>query len=425
MPLSICRWFGSVAAMRVFLVLGSLVALASWDAASRRFPLLSQRLRDSSERVRARIAALGARAESSSPSPSPWLRGWSSFARELAVGLILVAQLLELAHDNRLRRAQGFGPVSLRSAGFAPGRSVDPANFPNRRGGRRSRTGTPDAASASELSHEALAVLCQVTDNRNGAAVRRAPSGVMTLRHLLHAVAETARVSAPTLLDAGLGRLTRESCDARLDSWSRRIVEHAKIELTTIGLEHAPPDESMVVMSNHQSLYDIPLLYRALRRPLRMVAKRELFRVPLWGSAMRSAGFVEIDRSDRARAIESLSNAKSLLAQGVSLWIAPEGTRSADGRLGPFKRGGFHLAEEAGSRILPVTVVGSDRVLGARGRTVHDGVAVSVVLHPPVDPKNFGPERRNELIAAVRSAIASALGEGTRSEPKMAAASAF
>lgn len=235
----------------------------------------------------------------------------------------------------------------------------------------------------------------------------------MTIRHLLHAVVETGRISAPTLVEAALGKLSPATCDQRLAVWSGRILERAKIELQASGLEHAP-DEAVVVMSNHQSLYDIPVLYRALRRPLRMVAKGELFRVPLWGAAMRRAGFVEVDRSDRARAIESLSEARSSLARGISLWIAPEGTRSVDGRLGPFKRGGFHLAEEAGARILPVTLVGTNRVLGAGDRTVHDGVVVSVVLHPPVDPAHFGPERRGELIASVRAAIASALPEAAR-----------
>jgi 1-acyl-sn-glycerol-3-phosphate acyltransferase len=239
----------------------------------------------------------------------------------------------------------------------------------------------------------------------------------MTLRHLLHAVAETGRISAPTLVEAALGRLTPEACDRRLDAWARRLLERAKIELKTVGVENVP-EEAVVVMSNHQSLYDIPVVYRALRRPLRMVAKGELFRVPVWGAAMRRAGFVEVDRSDRAQAIESLSHAKDSLARGISLWIAPEGTRSADGRLGPFKRGGFHLAEDAGARILPVTVIGTNRVLGARDRTVHDGVAVTVVLHPPVDPRDFGPERRNELIAAVRSAIASALPDAQKGDAR-------
>jgi 1-acyl-sn-glycerol-3-phosphate acyltransferase len=247
----------------------------------------------------------------------------------------------------------------------------------------------------------------------------------MTLRHLLHAAVETARISVPTVLDSVLGRLSPSAVDLRLDRWSQRIVERARIELTTSGLEHVTGGEAMVVMSNHQSLYDIPVLYRTLRLPLRMVAKDELFRVPLWGTAMRRAGFVELDRGDRSRAIESLSRATSVLAQGMSIWIAPEGTRSADGALGPFKRGGFHLAEDAGVRILPVTIAGTHRVLAARGRRVQDGVAVSVTVHSPVDPRHYGAEGRAELIAEVRARIASALPVGADApsgEPGPAAA---
>ena len=239
--------------------------------------------------------------------------------------------------------------------------------------------------------------------------------GAMTLRHLVHAVVETLRICTPTVIESVLGRLSPHDVDRRLDRWSRSIVERARIELSTSGLEHVASGESLVVMSNHQSLYDIPVIYRAFQRPLRMVAKDDLFRVPLWGTAMRRAGFVELDRGDRTRAIESLTRAADVLSRGLSLWIAPEGTRSADGQLGPFKRGGFHLAEDAGARILPVTIVGTDRVLPARGRRVQDGVLVSVVLHPTVDPRDYGSERRDELMAEVRNRIGSALPEGGRS----------
>ena len=140
-----------------------------------------------------------------------------------------------------------------------------------------------------------------------------------------------------------------------------------------------------------------------------MVAKGELFRVPLWGTAMRRAGFVELDRGDRTRAIESLSRATSVLSRGMSIWIAPEGTRSVDGTLGEFKRGGFHLAEDAGVRILPVTIVGTNLVLPAHGRSVTEGVGITVTLHPAVDPRDYGSERRAELIATLRQRIESAL----------------
>lgn len=245
------------------------------------------------------------------------------------------------------------------------------------------------------------------------AATSAAPAP-MTLRHLLHAVAETARISAPTVGESVLGRLSTETCDLRLDRWSGQIIDRARIELDCAGLEHAQSDPALVVMSNHQSLYDIPVIYRAFRRPLRMVAKGELFRVPLWGTAMRRAGFIELDRGDRARAIGSLSRAVDVLSRGISIWIAPEGTRSADGKLGRFKRGGFHLAEDAGVRILPVSISGTNQVLAAHGRQVHEGVAVRVVLHSPIDPRDYGPERRSELVARVRTQIASGLPEWAR-----------
>src|SRR5690606_11046135 len=231
----------------------------------------------------------------------------------------------------------------------------------------------------------------------------------MTLPHLLHAVRETVRISAPTVLDATLRRLTPEVCDARLERWSQRLLERARVELVTSGIENAPPGEAFIVMSNHQSLYDIPVVYQSLRRRLRMVAKRELFRVPLWGAAMRRAGFICVDRSDRSAAIASLAAARGELARGTSTWIAPEGTRSETGRPGEFKQGGFHLAIDPGARILPLTISGTRAVLPSHGRRVRNGVTVRVTVHPPIDTAAYGSERRAELVAAVRAAIESAL----------------
>src|SRR5262245_40993344 len=131
----------------------------------------------------------------------------------------------------------------------------------------------------------------------------------MTLGFLAKAVATTAKISIPTLVEAALGKLDPRACDARLDQWSRRLLSDAKVELSVSGLEHATADESFVVMSNHQSLYDIPVLFQALQRRIRMVAKRELFRVPVWGRAMRVAGFIEVDRDNHERAVESLRRA--------------------------------------------------------------------------------------------------------------------
>jgi 1-acyl-sn-glycerol-3-phosphate acyltransferase len=242
----------------------------------------------------------------------------------------------------------------------------------------------------------------------------------MTLLHLSRAIAETAWISAPTVLDAALGRLTNEICDRRLASWSQRLLDQAEISIERHGFDALPAQETFVVMSNHQSLYDIPVLLRALRRRLRMVAKTELFRVPVWGRAMRAAGFVEVDRQNRERAVESLRRARQALADGIDIWIAPEGTRSDSGRLLPFKKGGFHLALEAGARILPVAIEGTRNALLARGWTVHSGQTVRVTVCPPIDPAEFGSQRREELRQQVRRAIAAHLPQERDQEPAAA-----
>jgi 1-acyl-sn-glycerol-3-phosphate acyltransferase len=231
----------------------------------------------------------------------------------------------------------------------------------------------------------------------------------MSLGHLLHAARVTLSISVPTLFDALRGTLTTEACDARLDWWSRQLLAKAKVSLHPNGVERARGNGPFVVMSNHQSLYDIPALYQTLPLRLRMVAKAELFRIPIWAQAMRAAGFVELDRSARERAIESLERAAAALAQGTSIWIAPEGTRSKDGRLGPFKLGGFHLAVGAAARILPVTVSGTRAILPAKGAHVKPGAEVRVTVHEPIDPAKFGTEVSDALVQAVRSKIEGAL----------------
>jgi 1-acyl-sn-glycerol-3-phosphate acyltransferase len=231
----------------------------------------------------------------------------------------------------------------------------------------------------------------------------------MSLAHLLHAARVTLQVSVPTLIDALRGTLTAELCDVRLDWWSKELLAKAAISLQVSGREHALGSRAFVVMSNHQSHYDIPVLYRSLPLRLRMVAKSELFRIPVWAQAMRAAGFVELDRGARERAIRSLERAKEALAHGTSIWIAPEGTRSRTGALGPFKLGGFHLAVGARACILPVTISGTRSALPAKGSRVTPGATVHVAIHQPIDPADFGFQADEPLVEAVRAAIESGL----------------
>jgi 1-acyl-sn-glycerol-3-phosphate acyltransferase len=231
----------------------------------------------------------------------------------------------------------------------------------------------------------------------------------MAFRHLPNVLYETARISIPTLFDAYRGTSSHDTFDERLFDWSARILRCADAKLNIIGAPIPPPSETFVVMSNHQSLYDIPIIYQTLKRRIRMVAKSELFKVPVWSQAMRASGMVELNRSDRRAALESLKKAGAQVREGFNLWIAPEGTRSRTGVLGPFKSGGFHLALEARVRILPMTIVDSGLILPAKGYVMTPGLTVTVVVHEPIDPQEYGRKRKDDLLQKVREVIASGL----------------
>jgi 1-acyl-sn-glycerol-3-phosphate acyltransferase len=221
----------------------------------------------------------------------------------------------------------------------------------------------------------------------------------------LGGVMETLAVSAPTVVDAVRGRITVELCDARLKNWAKRLLDKADVKRKVVHAERAETREVFVVMSNHRSLYDIPLIFESFPRTLRMVAKTELFRVPIWGRAMREAGFIELDRKNRTRAKQGIEVAKARLEQGINVWIAPEGTRTRSGELGPFKGGGFRLALDTGLRILPVGIRGTEKILPADGALVHRGASVELEFGEPVDPAPYGERGRTDLMNAVRASI--------------------
>lgn len=231
---------------------------------------------------------------------------------------------------------------------------------------------------------------------------------------MAHLAIETLRISVPTIMDATFGMVSSEVCNQRLDSWSRSLLQGAEVRLEVHGREHLVPREPYLVMSNHQSHYDIPVLFQALRIPMRMVAKKELFRIPFLSGAMRAAGFVELDRQHQRRAIETLISARESLAPSTSIWIAPEGTRSRNGRLGTFKRGGFRMAIENRLRILPVAINGTRWVLPAGELTVRRGKIARVDIGAPIDPADYRRKNMSDLVAAVRDAIECNLSEPTR-----------
>jgi 1-acyl-sn-glycerol-3-phosphate acyltransferase len=185
------------------------------------------------------------------------------------------------------------------------------------------------------------------------------------------------------------------------------------IRVRVVGREQLQDARAYLFMSNHVSNLDPPIITNQLGRRIAIIAKQELFKIPLFGRAMRAGSFVAVNRAERRSAVESVSNAAHVLQSGLGMLVFPEGTRSSNGKLLPFKKGPFHLAMEAGVPVVPITIAGTFEAWPKRRMALHAGEVV-VHFHPPIDPRQFG--RREELMAAVRAAIHSALPESYREE---------
>ena len=223
---------------------------------------------------------------------------------------------------------------------------------------------------------------------------------------------ETLHISVTTTVDAVRGTVPKDLSDRRLARWAANIVDHLGLHLDVRGRENLRPGETYLVMSNHQSLYDIPVLFVVIGSNIRMIAKKELFHVPIFGKALAEGGFIAIDRQNRAKAFRSLQQASGVLAGGTHVWIAPEGTRSKTGKLLPFKKGAFYLALEAALPILPVTLDGTRLALPTGTVRSIPGATVRVTIHPKIDPQPFaaqGKSGRDALMAEVRRTLESAL----------------
>ena len=190
------------------------------------------------------------------------------------------------------------------------------------------------------------------------------------------------------------------------------ILHASNVKLTVEGLEHVTPGRSYIVMANHRSMYDIPVLHYLLGRgrDLRWIGKQEVQRVPVFGWAYRLSRHVAIDRQNRSAAIQALRQAAAASREGVSFVIMPEGTRSVTEELLPFKKGGFHLALDTGLPILPVAIVGSDELMRKGSWHIRAG-AIHVLVRPVVEVQDHPRDDIDGLVERVRAAIAAALRE--------------
>lgn len=197
-------------------------------------------------------------------------------------------------------------------------------------------------------------------------------------------------------------------------NWSRWIMWAAGVRVHVEGREHIHGDTAQIIASNHQSWFDVFALAANIPKRYRFIAKEELRRIPIFGKAWESAGHISVNRQDRGSAIAALDAAADLVrSDKSSIVIFPEGTRSPDGNLLPFKKGAFMLALHTGLEIVPAAVIGSRAIQRKRDWRVHSGPVI-VRFGEPIDTSRFDESRREELMALVRERIATMLDHPQR-----------
>jgi 1-acyl-sn-glycerol-3-phosphate acyltransferase len=174
------------------------------------------------------------------------------------------------------------------------------------------------------------------------------------------------------------------------------------------GRENIKPDTSYIVLTNHQSSYDIFLIYGWLGIDIKWMMKKELARIPGLGFGSKKVGHIFLDRSNSRAALESLNEAKRRLVNGISVVVFPEWTRSTTGKLGPFKRGAFKLATDLGLPILPVTIIGTNKILPVDSLNILPG-KVKMVIHPEISISGFTEANIHDLMEKTRKQISSVL----------------
>ena len=190
--------------------------------------------------------------------------------------------------------------------------------------------------------------------------------------------------------------------------WCRMVAGLTPVRPEILGRENADPNRSYVVVANHQSQYDIPVIYGFCGLDLRWVIKAELGRVPFIAQGCRAIGHIFIDRSDPEQARTAINEAVSRLPKGTGILFFAEGTRSRSGELLPFKKGAFRVAIDHQLPILPISVSGTRDIMPSDSLRIRPG-RVRMVLHPPIDTTGLDPGDLDRLRKRVRAVIAAAL----------------
>jgi 1-acyl-sn-glycerol-3-phosphate acyltransferase len=239
-------------------------------------------------------------------------------------------------------------------------------------------------------------------------------SKIHTLWIIVVSAIYTLNICGQATLWRFLNQFSRDWAQSALQLWTKRILRLVNVNVRVINPYRVcpQPNQPTIIMCNHSSHYDIPLsLYAFSGYPLRMLAKKEMYQIPIIGKGMVAAEFPFVDRKNRHQAIKDLEATKALLDNGIILWIAPEGTRSKDGKLTPFKKGGFITAIHMGASIIPVGIRGANQILPARTLQFNLNQTAEIHIGQPIDASVYTLESKEALIDRVFQEIKTLTGQ--------------
>lgn len=218
----------------------------------------------------------------------------------------------------------------------------------------------------------------------------------------------TIMFSILTLVDILLIRKSQQKVQVFPISWGRAICRIADVNVSITGTENLIPDQTYIFVGNHVSQFDIFSFQGYFPHGFRWIAKKELFRIPFFGKAMLRSGIISIDRSQGREALKSLNRAAERIAQGTSVLIFPEGTRSADGKLKPFKTGAITLAIKAGVPVVPIGFNGTYEIL-PKGKLLARSGKVTIRIGKPIPTNDYKPKDKQALARHLHDKVAELL----------------
>lgn len=206
----------------------------------------------------------------------------------------------------------------------------------------------------------------------------------------------------------------RSWVDKTIHHWVEQLLKEVEVNYEVINPLNVQPqlNHPTILMCNHSSVYDIPLSFKAFpKHSIRMLAKKELSKIPLLGKGMTAAEFPFVDRKNRYNAIKDLEYVQKLMESGIIIWVSPEGTRSKTGKLGPFKKGAFITAIQAKATIIPVGIRGAFDIIPARTFNINIKQKAEIHIGAAIDASRFTIKNKDELIQQTYQAIKKLSGE--------------